>query len=90
MPWYLNQDQHNEEEFIALAEKCGIKAIIDQYRALGLVFCYLGVGYDTHYDREPEHVGQPSLKEGIVYIAIPSTNSICRGRKASSYRLCMN
>jgi hypothetical protein len=70
MPWYHYQDQHNEEEFVTLAETCGIKAIIDKYRELGLVFCYYeGSGFwDTGYNREPDFISQPALKEGIVYI----------------------
>ena len=70
MAWYHYQDQHNEEAFVTLAERCSIKAVIEKYRELGLVFCYYeGPGiWDTGYNREPDFISQPELKEGIVYI----------------------
>ncbi len=70
MPRYADEDRHKEEEFIALAPRCGIEDIIDNYRQLGLVFCYYD-GSDkggTFYNRTPEVIGQ-GFKEGIVYIS---------------------
>ncbi len=64
-------DGHKEDEFIALAERCGIKGIIDRYRHLGLVFCY----YDgpakggSLYDRTPETIMHSNLNQGVVYIS---------------------
>lgn len=70
MTWYDYQDGHDEEEFISLAETCKVNGVIEKYRQLGLVFCYYaGPGYwDTGYNREPQFISQPELKEGIVYI----------------------
>ncbi len=65
MPWYFHQEHHDEDEFIDMAQKCGIKPIIDAYRSVGLVFCYFeGPSniIETGYNREPDFVRQPDLK----------------------------
>jgi len=72
MPEYHHQNDHNEDEFVQLANRSGIKSLIDKYRDRGVTFCYFegsscvipGSCYVNHGDI----VSQPELSEGIIYI----------------------
>ena len=69
MPVHMYQNLHEEAEFIALASRSNMKSLIEEYRGLGLTFCYFqGGSFDPSTGYNRDFVDQPGLREGIVYI----------------------